>query len=93
MIITLIQSNWRVSIIANCRIVVDYEAKDTGGYGINVTIQGDGGCVPMGMLEDIRDKIKRGLTDYRFHGQKSDPIGTTIGVTDGRTRRTAKSAS
>ena len=47
----------------------------------------------MGMLEDIRDKIKRGLTDYRFHGQKSDPIGTTIGVTDGRTRRTAKSAS
>ncbi len=93
MITILSQSNWQASIMAKCRIVVDYEAKGTGGYGINVTIQGDGGCVPMGMLEDISGKIKRGLNDYRYHGQESDPIGTTIGVTDGRTRRTAKSAS
>ncbi len=78
--------------MAKCRIVVDYEAKDTEGYGINVTIQGDGGCVPMGMLEDISGKIKRGLNDYRYHGQKSDPIGATIGVNNGRTR-TTKSAS
>ncbi len=78
--------------MANCRIVIDYEAKGADGYGINVTIQGEGGCVPMGMMDDIRAKIKAGLHEYRYNGQISDPIGTSIGVTDGRTRKSRAAA-
>ena len=68
--------------MAECKIIVNYSTKPEG-YGIAVTVEGDAGCIPMGMLETIRDKMKKALHQWRYHGQQPQPIG----VKDGRARR------